>query len=454
MSKKTTKPSVFRELTVKELVEKYQNAALIIENANFGPANFLYKPLRNAIRQETSLKRNFFNSFIKTFESFLKTPLTLHEGLKHSKILAAASYVNALALISRLKKNINSENLYLYNDTDFNIKRSSRFSSRLNLLSIFPTLVLFCFRLRRLLVNANFDAPEVNEIIKSFVTHKVYCAFANKILNKIQPECLLICNVNRSFELALWTEAKARGIKTVFLPYNEIELHPARFFSLCRGDFDLALVFSKYSSKQMQVLNKNINLKVVGFPTVINKSLLINNNKKRAKQVVLYIAGSDVEESFNASLLKECFKERYDIALKVRLHPNAMHFKEKFSWLGSENISNYKTSSLEEDVANASAVVTVNSTVSLDAILAGKPVIWITPPLMKTRLSQHPYRVQKLSNLEASSSQALTIILDHIFNNKRLYESEKKYQFTQICNAGYDRDWFNHVKDALNEYLQ
>jgi hypothetical protein len=223
---------------------------------------------------------------------------------------------------------------------------------------------------------------------------------------------------------------------------------------LCRGDFDLALVFSEYSAEQMQILNKNINLKVVGFPTVVNKALLIKNERPlQTKKIVLYIAGSDVEETFNSSLLKECFKDRTDVVLKVRLHPNALNYHEKFSWLGSDNISSYKTCSLEEDVASASAVITVNSTVSLDAILAGKPVIWISPPLMRSRLDQHPYRLQKLSNLEASSSQALTLILDQIFNHSHIYESEKKYQLNKLCSAGYNLDWFKQVKASLNEYL-
>jgi hypothetical protein len=282
----------------------------------------------------------------------------------------------------------------------------------------------------------------------------VFCNFSEKILSDVQPKSLLICNANRSFELSLWIEANKKSIKTVLLPYQEIELHPARFLSLCHGNFDMALVLSDYSAKMLRKLNSDLMIKVVGFPTVYKtREIPIKHHSKDKKLTFLYIAGSTAIEIYASKLLKEIFYSRNDFIFKLRLHPSGQDYQQEFDWVPLEYISNPRQSSLINDINDADVLLTIGSTVAIDAIFAKKLLIWLTPEEIKKELTGHPLRSQTLSDLEILSSKSFDIIYSQL-KDEKFYNSAIEKQLQKLNNAGYNSNYFDEVSNAIKKLIE
>ena len=122
-------------------------------------------------------------------------------------------------------------------------------------------------RVNQALKRTGASPLERRRIAEAALTHAVYRHVARAILKRAKPECVVIANGNRPFEFALFAEAKARGLPTVLLPFAELNPKPARFLSLCRGGFDLALPFSEHSAGELRKLRKDAAIEVVGFPS-------------------------------------------------------------------------------------------------------------------------------------------------------------------------------------------
>ncbi|HSO46875.1 MAG TPA: hypothetical protein VLQ68_02985, partial [Rhizobiaceae bacterium] len=169
----------------------------------------------------------------------------------------------------------------------------------------------------------------------------------------------------------------------------------------------------------------------------------------------LYIAGSNESERDAADLLRRAFDTGHNIDLRVRLHPsgNTQWFRSLFEWLGPAQISNPSTTSLSGDLVGADVIVTIGSTVSFDAMTAGIPVVWLTPPSVHQELLHHPIRNQQLALLDASNEADLRKILTRLFDDNAYYETVVKDQWQRIASAGLNKPYFSIVKSVIEELI-
>jgi hypothetical protein len=258
----------------------------------------------------------------------------------------------------------------------------------------------------------------------------------------------------------LWAEARAQGIATVLLPYAEINLKPARFLSLCRGNFDLILPFSDYSANQIRKLKHNVQFEVVGFPAGfasadVDDSVLDKTGARRRN--VLYIAGNNFETAA-AKLIREAFGYSTDLRLRVRPHPRSRKNKgptpsELFGWLDQSWISDPDRVKLSEDIAHSDVVITIRSTAAIDAMMAGVPLVWLSPLAYRKELEHAPLRMQRLGLLEATTSIELRTIINKLLDDESERKRVVEEQWSQLRAGGYDRNYFNKVRSALRRLV-
>ena len=246
---------------------------------------------------------------------------------RHAAILAASSYVVSANLLRQVMADLEAGEGILFDASD--VASRPRVGRLVDALRYAywrcqePLSSPRAFAQRLMRVGAG--PVERNRMALAGFVHGVHRSAARAILKKVRPKCLVIGNGNRPLELSLWAEARAQGIATVLLPYAEINLKPARFLSLCRGDFDLVLPFSDYSAGQMRKLKHNVQVEVVGFPvgfasTDVDDSVLDKTGARRRN--VLYIAGNNFETAA-AKLIREAFGHSTDLRLRVRPHPRS-----------------------------------------------------------------------------------------------------------------------------------
>ena len=82
---------------------------------------------------------------------------------------------------------------------------------------------------------------------------------------------------------------------------------------------------------------------------------------------------------------------------RVRLHPRrrGAEIHELFGWLSPDCISDPLRTKLVDDIARSDVLITIGSTVAFDAMIAGVPVIWLTPETARDKLESHAIRRQK-----------------------------------------------------------
>lgn len=375
-------------------------------------------------------------------------------ALRQAPILFAGSYVNAVPLLRRVAAKFDAGK-YAFCST-LNVARPAGISDRLQMLLALPSAVYFATRVRAKARLLQADDIEIANIIQAAFIHRLYRGLARSILRKCRTKCLVIGNANRPFELALWAEATGSGVKTVLLPYQEMEMHPARMFSLCRGRFSHFLPFSEYSAARIRELNPVAQVEAAGFPPSLNadelSAIAPRNGKGRR---VLYIAGSNDTEKDAADLLRRAFENVGNIDLRVRLHPsgNTKWFRSLFEWLDPAQLSDPSTTSLSEDLLGSDVIVTIGSTVSFDAMTAGIPVVWLTPPSVRLELVHHPIRNQQLALLDASGESDLREIVARLFDDHAYYEMVVEDQWQRIASAGLNKPYFSIVKSAIEELI-
>ena len=230
--------------------------------------------------------------------------------IRHAAILAASSYVVSANLLRQVVADLEAGEGMLFDASDVTPRtRLARLVDALRTLLALPRALIFTLRVRGTLTRGGAGPVECNRMALAGFVHGIHRPAARAILKRVRPKCLVIGNANRPLEFSLWAEARAHGIATVLLPYAEINLKPARFLSLCRGDFDLVLPFSDYSASQMRKLKHNVQVEVVGFPvgfasTDIDESEVDKKGPRRRS--VLYIAGNNFETAA-AKLIHEAF---------------------------------------------------------------------------------------------------------------------------------------------------
>ena len=317
-----------------------------------------------------------------------------------------------------------------------------------------PALV-FAIRVNSLLKAAGAASAERRRIAEAALVHATYRRAARAVLRETRPECLVLGNGNRPFEFALFAEARRRGFATVLLPYAEINPKPERFFSLCRGAFDLALPFSDHSAAEICKLRENAAIAVVGFPrgSVRSEGEGISSKPEGKALTVLYISGNNFEQEVSA-ILRDALADSKVRCLRVRLHPrnSEAEMRELFSWVAPDQISYPLKTPLADDIGSADVAITVRSTVALDAIVAGVPVIWLSPKEHLAEIEGHPIRKQRLALVEASKPDELRAIVETLGDEKERKRIADE-QLRRLKAAGYTQRYFEAVKVALRRLV-
>ena len=443
------------------LIAQFARLAEMLNSAGLGPADFLYSSLKWRLQRPGINRYPLPRSLLKTLWQVLTNPPMVPRGVPRASILAASSYVVSANLLRQVIADLEAGEGILFDASDVASRpRAARLVDALNMLLALPRAVIFTMRVRSTLMRVGTGPVERNRIALAGFVHGIHRSAARAILKKIRPKCLVIGNGNRPLELSLWAEARAQGIATVLLPYAEINLKPARFLSLCRGNFDLILPFSDYSADQIRKLRHNVQFEVVGFPagfasTDVDDSVLDKTGARRRN--VLYIAGNNFETAA-AKLIREAFGHSTDLRLRVRPHPRSRKNKgpipsELFGWLDQIGLSDPDRVKLSEDIAYSDVVITIRSTAAIDAMMAGVPLVWLSPLAYRKELEHAPLRMQRLGLLEATTSIELRMIINKLLDDESERKRVVEEQWSQLRAGGYNRNYFNKVRSALRRLV-
>ena len=428
-----------------------------LDAAGFGPADYLYLPLKWRV-QKPDIKRFAFGSALRrAVKEALVNPQPVPRTLQPAPILIASTYGVSAKLLRQVVATLEPAECAFYYLGDIPPQPlASKLSDYARAVAALGSALSFAFGVRSTLEKASVDAVERDRATLAAFIHRMHRQTARSILNRVRPKCLVIGNGNRPLELALWAEAKARRVTTVLLPYTEITLKPTRFLSLCRGDFDLVLPFSESSAAQIRRLKPSVETVVVGFPVGFNAASADTaaDDKESAKPDAtrldaLYFAGTNFEEGA-AELMREAFQGSSGLRLRVRLHPRSSAEGRKiFNWLDVEDISDPHEVDLADDIRKSGVVLAIRSTAAIEAMLAGVPCVWLSPASAREQLKFSTLRAQNLTPLEASTPGELREILERL----RDIESERQriveHQWGRLRAVGYDRDYFDLVATAL-----
>jgi hypothetical protein len=442
------------------LIADFARLAETLDSAGLGPADYLYSSLKWRLQRPGINQYPLPRSLLKTLWQVLTNPPMVPRRVAHASILAASSYVVSANLLRQVIADLEAGEGILFDASDVASRpRIARLVDALNLLLALPRALIFTVRVRSTLMRVGAGSVERNRIALAGFVNGIHRSAARAILKKVRPKCLVIGNGNRPLELSLWAEARAQGIATVLLPYAEINLKPARFLSLCRGNFDLVLPFSDYSASQMRKLKPNVQFEVVGFPVGFASADVDDSvfDKTEPRRNVLYVAGNNFETAA-AKLIREAFGHSTDLRLRVRPHPRNWQHKgsapsELFGWLDQTGISDPDRVELSEDIALSDVVITIRSTAAIDAMMAGVPLVWLSPPPYRKELEHAPLRMQRLGSLEATTSTELRTIINKLLDDESERKRVVEEQWFHLRAAGYDRNYFTNVRSALRQLV-
>lgn len=450
------KPEAGSRPEASAIVAEFARLADSLDAAGLGPADYLYAPLKWRLEHPDATERSLRASAGRAWRLVAEPP-PVPAGAGQAAILLASSYAVSADFLRKVRQAFDPAEAVLCDASNgASGDRSVRILHRLDTLAALLPASVFAMRVNRTLKRAGAGAVERHRIAEAALTHRVYRRVAREILRQTKPECLVIANGNRPFEFALFAEAKARGLPTVLLPFAEINPKPARFLSLCRGAFDLALPFSEHSAEELRKLRQDGAIEVVGFPS--GGVTAERNDPAESSQSesgdVLYICGNNFEEEA-AVLLREAFADTPGLSLRVRLHPrnDAVLMREQFSFIPPELVSDPNETPLADDLAKAGVVVMVRSTVALDAMFAGKPLIWLSPPEHRAAFEDHPIRKQKLALYDASTAEELRAIVRKLAGEPQERQRVAAEQWSRLSAAGYRPGYYEAVRAALRRLV-
>jgi hypothetical protein len=442
--------------STQEMIVRFVALAERLDAAGFGPADYLYTPLKWRLQHPDISRTSFLASVLKAWRLVLDPP-PVPRGLEHAAILAASSYAVSARFLRQVVDSFEPGEAVLC-DVSATAPRSlsRRIVDSLGLLAAAGPALIFALRVNAALRRARIGPVERRRIAEAAFIHAAHRRGARAILQSVRPECLVIANGNRAFELSLFAEAKARGIATVLLPFAEINPKPARFLSLCRGAFDLVLPFSEHSAAEIRKLRQGVAVEVVGFP-VGSFAIDMDETSEPGRMggfKVLYICGNNFEDEASV-FLRTAFADIRDVKLRVRLHPRntEAEIRALFSWVAQDRFSNPLKTPLAEDIGSADAAIMVRSTVALDAMFAGVPMIWLSPSKHRAELESHPVRKQELALLDAATPEELRGILQKLAHDEGERQRVRDEQWARLRAAGYNQDYFDTVRTALRRLL-
>ncbi len=435
----------------KRIVAEFESLAARLDAAGLGPADYLYAPLKLRLQHPANEQSSYLTSVVKVCRLILTPPPTPRR-LGHAAILAASSYSVSAKFLRSVVESFEPGEAILCDVSDHSRSASRKVLDSLRALAGLCPALIFAIRVNSLLKAAGTGSAERRLIAEAGLVHATYRRAACAVLSETKPECLVLGNGNRPFEFALFAEARRMGFATVLLPYAEINPKPARFFSLCRGAFDLALPFSDHSAAEICKLREEAAIAVVGFPRASVRSEVRSKPDGKAF-TALYISGNNFEQEASA-ILRDAFADSKRRCLRVRLHPrnSEAEMRGLFSWISPDQISYPLKTPLADDIGSADVAIMVRSTVALDAMFAGVPVIWLSPKEHLPEIEGHPIRKQGLALLEASKPDQLRAIVENLGDAKERKRIADE-QLRRLKAAGYTQGYFEAVKSALRRLV-
>jgi hypothetical protein len=437
---------------------RFTQMAEALDAAGFGPADYLYAPLKWRVQKPEVSSFSFQRALWRAVKEAMSNLPPVPRELPRAPILIASSYLVSAKLLRQVAAALDPAERAFYYPGDIPPQPlQSRMEDYLRGVAALGPALTFAMGVRSTLAKPGVALVERNRSALAAFTHRMYRQTARSILNKVRPKFLVIGNANRPLEFSLWAEAKAKGLATVLLPYTEITLKPTRFLSLCRGDFDLVLPFSESSAAQMRRLRPDVATIVVGFPVGFGASDS-TGEEERAKVStkplqILYFAGTNFEAGA-AEMLRGALAGSTDLRLRVRLHPRAGPDGRKvFDWLGPEDFSDPHQVSLGDDIKQSGVAIAVRSTATIEAMIAGIPCVWLSPASAREQLKFSTLRAQNLTPLEASTQGELRAILERLRDIEGESERIVDHQFARLRAVGYDRDYFDLVVSALRRLV-
>jgi hypothetical protein len=438
----------------RQIVERFAHFAEALDAAGLGPADYLYAPLKWRLQNRHANRLSRLGPLVKVARLIFKPP-TWPLDLRHADILAASSYSVSVKFLEKIVKVFQPGEALL---CDASVERHAGLRCVLSAFGFVPRLwpaLRFAYRVDRVLRRFGTAPVERQRIAEAAASHALYRYVARAILRAVRPQVLLIANGNRPFEFALFAEAKATAISTVLIPFAELNPKPARFLSLCRGDFDLMLPFSEHSADVIRKLRTYPAVEVVGYPCEFIHSDADDQEPGEGDSFrILHICGNNFEDEVS-EMCRPALENAEACALRVRFHPrnDREEIRRIFGWVSPDAFSHPAATALSEDLAWAHAVTLVRSTVALDAMFAGLPVILLSPTSRRSEVDSHPVRRQRLAVLEASGPTQLGSILERLARDKAERHRIRQEQWTRLRAAGYARDYYGAVEDALRRFV-
>ncbi len=438
----------------RQIVERFAHFAEALDAAGLGPADYLYAPLKWRLQNRHANRLSRLGPLVKVAR-LTSTPPTWPTDLRHANILAASSYSVSAKFLEQIASIFRPEEVLLCDSSAAGSAGLRRVLSAFRLIFRLLPALLFAYRVDRVLRRSGAARVERRRIAEAAAIHALYRYRARRILRAVRPWILLIANGNRPFEFALFAEAKAKGIRTVLLPFAELNPKPARFLSLCRGDFDLVLPFSEHSAEVVRELRPQTAIEVVGYPCGIIHSDADDQEPGEGDSFrILHVCGNNFEDEVS-EMCRAAVQSAEACALRVRFHPrnDREEIRRTFSWVPRDAFSDPAATALSEDLAWADAVTLVRSTVALDAMFAGVPVILLTPTSRRSEVESHPIRRQRLASLEVSGPTQLGSLLQRLARDKAERSRIRQEQWRRLRAAGYARDYYTAVEVALRRFI-
>ena len=165
-----------------------------------------------------------------------------------------------------------------------------------------------------------------------------------------------------------------------------------------------------------------------------------------------------ISRQLQLSLFTRRLENSNDLLLRVRPHPRKGQNKgsepsELFGWLDPTCISDPEQVGLATDIALSDVVITIRSTAAIEAMIAGVPLVWLSPLGYREELERAPLRMQGLGLLEVTSAAELRIIIDKLLSDESERKRVVEEQWSRLRAAGYDRNYFNKVSSALRQLV-
>jgi hypothetical protein len=442
----------------------FEAIADLLEGAGLGSANYVYNTLKWRLAKPTGKGLSLSRALRKHVERALAHPPHIPLGLCPSPIVVATSSTAGARLRQNIVKAFPPGEASLCEALP---QRKDSFRQRLYdrtrlIFGLIPGL-FFATRVHHVLSRAEVD--EANHIAGEAFRHAIYCKAARSILNRTRATCLALGKANRPFEQALWAMAKARGISTALIPHHELSLgageREAHPFSLCRGEFDVAIPFSNFTAARLQQLKPNLRIMVGGFPNALKrqgvKSALVLQDPSTCRNV-LYLTGhglatNEEMELDRTSILRQALANCSDLRLRVRFHPKMEDEKRKklFGWLRADQISYPEDTTLSTDLLETALVVHSYSTGVVEAMIAGLPAVWLTPRRWRLNLERDPLHKQGLRILDVSEALQLRELVRRLLGNESEWKRVVEAQWSRLRSLGYDRDYYSIVVSVLRQ---